>query len=270
MAEEYTDGNIAAALRAGEQLGEAKKNPQPEARPYVLVPNDHSIKYLESPEFPRRRAGTVKLSDVGSFLEYWKRQKYEASYIYGGMSPAQFVAVFNEHGSESSAQAGWRDHRALFTLEHSKEYREWFSRNRQPFDGNDKFLMWLEDNAIDIVRPTPAQMMDIAMNLRINQAQSFGKAMRLQDGNVEFSYVNEVTASVKLPETFEINIPVFSGLDSELYRFEARFRYRLKEGSVTIWYELIRPHKMVEQSFQDLLARIEAEATTKVLWGTPE
>lgn len=265
-----------ACIEAGKALnvGAARKNPHPESKDYALVPKDHDLVYLERPGFPLRRKGTVKLSDTASFLEYWKRQSDEASYIYGSMEPAQFLAVFNEHHCTDGPD--WRDHRALYTLSHSDEWVEWLSHDKKPFDGNETFAYWLEENLFDISMPDPAKFMDIALNMRVKQGQVFGNKVNLNDGNIVLEYVNQVDATagangkLAIPEKFQINIPVFKGIDAPRYKIDARFRYRLSGSTLRIQYELVRPVKVFESAFKTMLAEIQKTAKTTVLWGTPE
>lgn len=268
--------NAQACLDHGTLTGIAKGNPQPHGRAYAVVPEGTKLEYLEAPSFPPRRAGTVKLSDTASFLEYWKRHADQpGAYIYGSMVPAQFLAVLNEHYRE---HPDWRDHRALYALTHSDEWNTWTARNGKAFDGNESFAYWLEENLFDILTPEPAKFMDIALNIRVRQDQVFGNKVNLNDGNLILQYQNQVEGSVPqpngekvaIPERFEISIPVFKGLDSPKYTVEARFRYRLASGKITLRYDLVRPAKVMEQAFKDMLAEIEKEAKTKCLFGTPE
>ena len=269
------NSDAGACIEAGQQLGLPRENPHPESPGYAVLPEGSTLVYLEREDNPVRCRGTVKLHDARSFIEYWKRQSDTASYIYAAMSPAQFVAVFNE---QHAILPNWRDHRAIFSLQHSKEWMEWTKRSGQPFDGNEAFALWLEENLLDIIRPEPAKMMDIALNFRVNQAAAFGNAVRLQDGNVDLTYTNEVHANagsskggkISIPETFWIEIPVWSGLDAKQYKVEARFRYRLSGGRLSIRFELVRPHKVIEASFKDMLADIEKATKSLVLFGTPE
>ena len=77
-------------------------------------------------------------------------------------------------------------------------------------------------------------------------------AVRLQDGNVRLDYTADVSGStgrsgeIVVPEMIKIGIPVHDGLGAPKYAFDARFRYRLNGGALTIWYELVRPKKVVD------------------------
>uniref|UniRef100_A0A6M3KGA5 Uncharacterized protein n=1 Tax=viral metagenome TaxID=1070528 RepID=A0A6M3KGA5_9ZZZZ len=187
---------VYTSLHAGAATADPKKNPEPHGRAYAVTPPGHTVEYLERPEFPPRRNGTVKLSDTASFLEYWKRQHSADSYIYGSMVPAQFLAVLNEHsGTKAEGGADWRDHRALYALQHSDEWNTWTGRSGKPFDGNESFAYWLEENLLDIKSPAPAKFMDIALNMRVKQGQVFGNKVNLNDGNIVLEYTNAVEGS---------------------------------------------------------------------------
>jgi uncharacterized protein YfdQ (DUF2303 family) len=264
---------IDSALVAGTALARPLINPHAEGDSAVLVPPGHSVQYLTRPPLPFRKHGTVKLCDAESFIGYWSQQSGENSRIYGSLEPAQFVAVLNDYDDKQN----WKDYRALYVLKHSREWLTWLKANKTDFNGNEAFAMWLEDNAVDIIDPDPANMMGIALNMRVSQSQGFAKAVRLQDGNVQFTYSNVVEGSasnaagaITIPEIFKISIPVFEGLKAPHYVLEARFRYRLHSGALTIRYELVRPHKVIEEAFADLVYQIQDETKAIVLFGTPE
>ena len=75
---------------------------------------------------------------------------------------------------------------------------------------------------------------------------------------------------ITIPETFEIAIPVFEGLNAPLHTLQCRLRWRVDNKAVKMSYELVRPHKVVEQAFADLLAEITEGAGKQVLFGSPE
>ncbi|WP_419182137.1 DUF2303 family protein [Klebsiella pneumoniae] len=38
---------------------------------------------------------------------------------------------------------------------------------------------------------------------------------------------------------------------------DARIRYRLRDGQLVLWYELIEPKKIIEHAFQEIVADME-------------
>jgi uncharacterized protein YfdQ (DUF2303 family) len=275
MADTLLKHDIHAALDAGTALAKPIINPNPESKAAVLVPSGYQLVYLDREPLPIHSKGNVKMADASSFISYWCQESAADSRIYGNMNPLVFTAVLNDH---MKANAGWRDYRCVYAPTHSKEWLAWNGRNRQPFTGNEAFAIWLEDNAIDVVKPDAAKMMDIALNMKVNQIQGFANAVRLADGDIQLTYSNEVNASAKapsggkiaIPEVFTIEIPVFEGLNARRYRLDARFRYRLSNGALTIQFELVRPHKVVEQAFGDLVDQIAKATKQVVLFGSPE
>lgn len=251
-----------------------------DASPFVILRTEagnEKVEWLDKvAEQPHRKTGSVKLNDAESFIAYYALHS-EGAPVYATLQPAQFVAVLNDH---TKTEAGYRDHRSIFKVAHSPEWESWTKHNGSgaAFNSNESFALFLEENALDIVKPDAAQMLQIALNFRVNADVRFSTSQRLQDGNVELAFANVVNASagstaggkLKIPETFTIEIPVFAGLNAKKYKVEARFRYRLREGSLSLWYELIHSRKAMEQAFKDIWAQIEKATKATILHGTPE
>lgn len=272
-----------AKLAAAAALAEPSLNPHPSGRAFVVVPKGYDLAYLEAPTLPTRKSGTVQVSDVASFLEMWDRQSIVGSYVYGAMGEivssegklgrdfGSFSAVFNEHGEG----AGWRDHRVVYGIEPSMELITWLKSNKVQFKDTTEFAIFVEENLVDIIEPSPAQFLESVLNFRVKKIESYGAAVRLQDGNVRLDYTSDVSGStgrsgeIVVPEMIKLGIPVHDGLGAPKYAFEARFRYRLNGGALAIWYELVRPKKVVDTAFADLVKRVEEHIKAKVIWGSP-
>jgi uncharacterized protein YfdQ (DUF2303 family) len=74
-------------------------------------------------------------------------------------------------------------------------------------------------------------------------------------------YQEEVKGSVetkggtmKVPDCFTLKLPVFLG--GVVYQVDARLRYRINDGKLLIWYDLHRPHKVVEAATAAVTASI--------------
>lgn len=270
---------IDSALDAGSKLApKVLVNPITDGIPLVVLRDADGrerIEYIrEHFDAPRRKKGTVKLHDAESLFNYWTIHATDASSIYGNIEPAKFTAIFDDH---KKSAPDYRQHRAEFALNHSREFQIWSGKNRKEFESNDSFALWLEDQLPDIVNPTGAEMLEIALNFRVNTNAQYAKATRLQDGHVELLYNNNVEGSssvnaqkVRIPEQFEISIPIYAGINAKAYNLSARLRYKLSGSKLSLWYELIRPHKVVEQAFADLLTEIQTTCKRPVLFGSPE
>ncbi len=275
---------VAEAAELGRKLAVAQAKPQKaegvlDAAPYIVLRNgdgDESVFAVdEKLEPPHRKTGTVRLCDAESFILYYGIHGNGAP-VYATMRPAKFVAVLNDHTKEA---ANWRDHRADFTVQHSIEWTTWNKSNGERFETTESFARFIEDNAPDIVAPDPATMLSMALNFRVNEAVQFSKAIRLQDGHTDFVYQNIVTAGagtdaqggkISIPEIFTVRVPVWDGLNAKQYEMQARFRFRLSNGKLSIWYELVRPLKVIQQAFSDLWEQISTATGAPCLHGSPE
>lgn len=251
-----------------------------DASPFVILRDENGKEFLEfltlhDPRLhPTRKTGTTALKDAQSFIAYYKMHA-KRSPVYASLDPAQFIAVLNDHSENGPGQ---RDFRAIYKVGHSREWVEWQARNghAKAFTSTEEFALFLEDNSPDIIDPAPSVMIELALNFRVRQDVAFADARRLQDGHTNIAYHNLVTAdaagkagTINIPETFLIEVPIFEGLNAPKWRISARFRFRLRDGKLTIWYELIRPHKVVEEAFKALWVEIQTETGAPILHGLP-
>jgi uncharacterized protein YfdQ (DUF2303 family) len=247
--------------------------------PFVVVPEGYRVEFLhERDDYPPRPKGTVKLRDAASFIEYFNRQKSGNSLIYASLDPAKILGVFDDYFSSEDAAseiggqngANWREYRVEFQVPTSREWRTWNSKNREPLTQLG-FAEFLEDNLPDIVTPTGSDMLSIALNFEASKGGNFVSATRLQDGSVDFVWKEDVNATgnkVKMPTEIVLELPVFENGDK--YSITARLKYRVKDGALTIWYELVRPHKVLEDAFRAIWSQIEESTETTILLGSPE
>lgn len=274
----------AAILAAGESIEKHRAAPKKtevrHSAPYVILRDSDGGERAEflKEQFanPTFRAGAVKLDDGKSFIAYVGTHGTDSTAIYAKQNPAKFVAVIDEHPAPT-LPAAWREFRAEFTPTLSPEWQTWTRLDRQPFESTEKFAYFLEDNLPDVIEPSGAELMEVALNFRVNQDVRYSTAQRLQDGHLEVAFQNVVEGSsstaagkIRIPELFKIEVPVFAGIDSQRYTVEARFRYRLKSEGLRLWFELVRPHKVLERAFTDLWAQVGEGTKRDILLGTPE
>lgn len=286
-----SDNEAQLLLDTGRRLAlEGNRHPHPRGLPYIVLKDatgKEAIHYLDNDGLPWRpvyKQGIVPLHDAHSFCAYFSDHAAPSSRIYASLDPLQFVAVLNEHDAQPgvkddwpSSGANWRDHRAVYAPKYSAECQEWLAKNTKQFKGNVEFAEWLQDQGPDFIEPSGADILEIALNFSVHDNVAFSNPTRLQDGNTELNWKRIVEGAsatsagkVRIPELLKIAIPVWGGLEQEKYTFEARLRYRLRDSGLVIWYQLIRPHKVIEQAFADLVASINAATSTPMLFGSPE
>jgi uncharacterized protein YfdQ (DUF2303 family) len=250
--------------------------------PFIVLNDGERVEYVSRIfQYPERANGTVQLLDDASFIEHFNRYKQPASLIYAIPDPLTFVAVYDENETDESTRqvsGKFRDHRAILRVSNSAEWRAWNNISGHKFEGNVQFAAFLEDNLPDIVSPSPAVFMKIALNMSRSEQVAFGSAIRLSDGNTKFAYSSEISGNavvdgqtVTIPESFRISIPVWQGLKQPCYEIDVRLKHRgSSSGRMSIWMELVRPSKVLERAFADAWEKIANETSSKILYGTPE
>lgn len=258
------------------------KTSLPHGVPFAIVPEGCRLEYVRSLAAPPKAAGTVKLRDADSFIRYLQRfAKCTDPLIYAQIDPARFVCVLDEHGIRGIGLEGddgdaisapdWREWRADFTVPASREWLLWNNANRKQMSQT-AFAEFLEDNLPDVVAPSGAELLEMALNFEATKTGAFRSVQRLQDGSVNFAWVDETAGkdggTVRMPPLITLSIPVFE--NEQPSELQARLKYRLHDGKLAIWFELIRPHKVLEAAFRSVWARIETGTGIGPLLGTPE
>lgn len=229
---------------------------------------------------PLRKVATVRVRDSESFIEYVKRHGSlenctvwcAANYVDGKVA---FQAIVNDHGSDPTA-AAWRDHKAYFAPEFSEEWRRWTAQNKKQMTQTD-FASFLEDNLKDVASvdgsglPTGSAMLEMAIAFEATQDMRFKSAIRLQNGGVNLSFVQDDDAQtlqkMAVFERFAIGIPVFWNGDP--YQVDARLRYRVRDGKLVFWFELVRTDKILEAAAQTVISVIREKTGNPFFFGDP-
>lgn len=271
-----TATDTAALMAAGAALGEAKTHNTPDARPYAVVPDGYAIQTLPTARTPERPRALVRLRDAASFIKYWADHHERNSRIFATLDPARFLAVFDEFLTNDPAetediddQANWREFRAIFEPPASREWKLWTGADRKAM-GQLAFAEFLQDNLPDVTEPDGAALLEMALNFEAAQSGTFVATQRLQNGshNLQWRSDNNASGTVQLPEHITLSIPVFE--NEQPSQLTARLRYRVKEGALSLWYELVRPHKVLESAFRATWDRIAQETGAVLLLGMPE
>ncbi|MFM0218243.1 YfdQ family protein [Paraburkholderia caledonica] len=271
--------NAAAILAAGTSLAGPQKSPLNDGVPFVVVPEGYKVEHLdERDENPARATGVVKLRDANSFVTYFNRQKRTESLIYASLDPAKILGVIDDHLAYDEALsvdhsghgANWRAYRVEFAVPASREWKTWTGKDRQPMTQLELAEL-IEDNLPDIVSPDGSTMLSVALNFEASKEGNFVSATRLQDGSTNFVWKEDVNATgnkIAMPSQITLSIPVFE--NGAPYSVDARIKYRVQNGTLKIWYELVRPHKVLEAAFRAIWSQIEEQTETKILLGSPE
>lgn len=264
-------GDVQSAIAAGAALGDPRTVPESPAPAgfYTVVPEHYKVESLE--DFmarPLRIQQNVELHDAASLIAYVQEfGDHEVSRIFFDQEHEQFQAVIDYHGP--NGVPGWCEHVAGFTARRSVEFATWMGQNRKQMTQVD-FARFLEDNIPDVVEPNSADLLQVALTFEAKKSVEFSSGVRLNNGQIQFAYDEVVRGTaqkgtLEVPEQFVLGVPIHVG--GPAYRITVRFRWRLQDGKAVFWYEIVRPHRFVEDALREIRERIGQETGLDVLAG---
>ncbi|MBU9386597.1 DUF2303 family protein [Burkholderia multivorans] len=263
--------DFVAARDAGAALAEIRNVG---GTPIAIVPDGYRVEQLEHLlGVPARHRGSAELLDAASFIAYVNKFKDAGgtTRIYFRTDPKpQFVAVLNDSTADAPA---WADFRATYNAPLSKEWVTWTGSDQKPMS-QDEFALFIERNLPDVNVPPAAEMLEIATTLQAKKGVEFASGTRLVNGQVQFVFKETIQARAgekgqfNVPEQIEIVIPVFEG-SAVGDRLIAKFRYRIQDANLRMWYELDRPHKVLDAAVGDLRKEIEEGTGLVAFKGVP-
>lgn len=264
-----TGGNFAETLiEAGKKIGLTDLRSIGDT-PVAVLEMDQRVDSLERwLPAPTRIRESITLTEVRSFIDYWQAFANDSSVIFADIENKRFRAVFDYH---TPAAPAWGEHSATLLCRLSTEWKAWSEKNQKPFD-QAGFAEFIEMNALDIVSPDSAEMVQIALTLQAKTNIEFKSGIRLQNGQVQLGYQETINGTagengqLQIPEKFELGIRVFQG--GEKYKVEAFLRYRIRDGKLTFFYQLIRPERILEDAFELVKKQIAEGCTDSALFAT--
>lgn len=223
-------------------------------------------KYLNQPNRPR---GGAQLTEPSDFAKYVNRLAGDATTVWIDQDSSCVTAVFNDH--QDGVIAGWRDHTATLHLQRDPDWQHW-SANDGHLMAQENFAELLEQLAHTVIRPDSATMLEVATTFQAHRNANFSRGTRLDSGDVQLTWQEETTAKagasgkLDVPAEFTIAVAPFVGLTAT--EITARLRWRLREGSLGIGYQLHRPDLVRQQAFNDVRTMLANELDPPVFLGT--
>lgn len=231
-------------------------------------------KYLER---PRRKQGTTQLHDADSFAQYVTKHELPQTEVYADETNCRVVAVINADmgntGDGVEDYAGWGDHRAQFDVKPTKSWQAWVAHDNQYMSQTD-FAEHIENRSVDIVKPTGADMLELAQSISGTVGVTFESSKQISSGQRQLVYKEEVSASagqrgrLDIPSVIELALVPWQGAPA--YKVTARFRFRINNGHLLLSYSLERPEDVLHAAFADVVSVIAGDIGRPVLMGWPK
>lgn len=245
--------------------------------------------YLEAPE---RREGTATLEDLDSFIEHVNRFKDDDSAIFARREPPRLLAVIDYHRKGATGAPRFGGHKSAYTFPLSDEWKAWIGSNGAgKAMSQATFAEFIETRIIDVRDPelagdstrarlasinataaAPWRLLNLSRGLAIKAGVSVQNAVNLSTGETQIEFVTthqDVTGkALDVPGAFIIQVPVFQRGDA--YEIPVRLRYRLREGVITWFYEMLGHDVVLDDAFKGATDKAKTATNLPLLLGSPE
>ena len=219
---------------------------------------------------PRRAMGVYQVGSLDSLIALTERIGVaEETTVWVHPTSGRVEVVFDDHDAD---QAGHGEHRAVLQLAVTPAWRAWLALDGKLI-GQQEFAEHIEARVPDIASPPAADLAEVVSTLTGHTEVSWKSGVRLQDGTVQMQYTEEATATagryseLSIPQTFTLVLQPFVGL-SRGVPITARFRYRVRSGTVAMGYVLDQPERVLEDAVANV-HRTLAEKFGRVYMGAP-
>ena len=200
-------------------------------------------------------------------------------------------------GKDATAMRG--DHRAVYRFPVSEEWQRW-SKIAEGALSKDEMGEFIEDNAKDILDPTPAllgigdpteeweqgmvdvsqkvdgrfasyrQLLEMSRKFAATEATKFKLHSNRDTGEhlieAESEHRDEDGAPIRVPNLFMIAIPVFDR--GPLYRIAVRLRYRLR-GGLSFSISMYAPDVVARHAFDEAVETVRTDTQLPIIMGRP-
>lgn len=234
--------------------------------PFVVVPEGSNVHAFTSLlARPLNLEQSVALHTAKDFIAYVTRYADKNSLVFVDVLKGKFKAVLDYHEVEKETNAGavlaprHGKHAAHFIAEKTPEFKKIEEKSGEKFSQTN-FALFLEDVMPYINQPDAAVLYEIVQTLNAKTNVDFKSGIRTDNGQVQLTYNETIEAragtagNLTIPEQIVFGIQVHRG--GNHYALPARFRYRIKEGTIVFWYDLDQLEKAIEKSMEDTVEYI--------------
>ena len=245
--------------------------------PFVVIPEDGKVHTFENTlERPLQLNQSVNLHTAKDFISYVNRFADKNSVIFVHVLGGKIKAVLDYHeayqddaatSDQAKNQPRHCKHVANFNVEQTPEFIKIREASGRKFNQTE-FALFLEDVMPYISEPVATELYEIVQTLSAKTGVDFKSGVRTDNGQVTLTYNETIEAragaagNLAIPEKIVFGVQVHRG--GEHYAIPARFRYRIKDGNLTLWYDIDQLEKAIEKSMEDTVDYIKNGKSIRV------
>ena len=259
---------------------------------FIVYPENMQVeplkKYVDAERLePETLRGSTILHDCESFCGFINRYKTENSAVFYDKTEQKVTCIFD---CATKEKASFERHTASYQFPFSKELVEWKNHNGETMSQVD-FAFFIERNVLDLAdAPAPdkesdslkeirarvggfyagtSKMVELSKGIAIRNDERATVKFDTNTGEATLDFSSEHTDAagnkIKVPNMFLIVIPILNG--GKAYQLPCRLRYRLYNGTVKWWYEVINLDQAIDKAIDEDLEAIKKETALPIFAG---
>jgi uncharacterized protein YfdQ (DUF2303 family) len=242
----------------------------PHGQRHIFVPEGFKLQDASDPFAvpPHIHATKVTVDQRASLAAYVNRFSDHRSVLIADYDSGAISAVLDWHGcnGEGELKPGPQQHVCVLKLRPSEEFKRWAAMENK-FHGQAAFAHFLEENAVDVIDPEPAVLIEISRDLEGTQGVTFKSSTRLENGDRSFVYETETKArgDIKVPREFVLSVPLYDG--EQPVPLRCAFRWRINGGDLEMGFEWRRVEYQRRAYFTQMATGAAEETGCPVFFG---
>jgi uncharacterized protein YfdQ (DUF2303 family) len=271
QAEANPESALDAAIKAARLASPVIDGPH--GARHILVPEGFRLEAAHDPHAlpPHIIKTAVVVDQRASLSAYVNRFSDDRSILIADYDAGSIKAVLDWHFDNAVVDGGSldpqpREHSCTLKLRPSEEFKRW-AEMENSFHGQAEFAAFLEENAVDVIDPEPAVLIEISRDLEGTQGVTFKSSTRLENGDRSFVYETETRAKgdIKVPREFVLSIPLYEG--EEPVPLRCAFRWRINGGQLQMGFVWRRVEYQRRAHFMEIATAASEETGRPVFFG---
>lgn len=269
--EAHPESALDAAIKAARLASPVIEGPH--GARHILVPEGFRLEAAHDPHAlpPHIVKTAVVVDQRASLSAYVNRFSDVRSILIADYDAGSIKAVLDWHFDNAVVDGGSldpqpREHTCTLKLRPSEEFKRW-AEMENSFHGQAEFAAFLEENAVDVIDPEPAVLIEISRDLEGTQGVTFKSSTRLENGDRSFVYETETRAKgdIKVPREFVLSIPLYDG--EEPVPLRCAFRWRINGGQLQMGFIWRRVEYQRRAHFMQIATAASEETGRPVFFG---
>lgn len=230
--------------------------------PYVLIPKGYDL-HVRQDAMPKplRVDRTIEAFTPEAFVDYFRQFQTEHSRVFCNTRTGEFIGIIDYHGAGQGEQQ-WCAHVVKYVCPLSTEWLRWKGASGK-FMTQVEFAEFIEDNLRDVAQPAAADLLEIVTTLEASKSVSFKSGVRLDNGQVNLSYVENVDGMAGKVGQFLIPNKIVLGIrvlhHGAAYAIDANFRYRIVDATLKMKFDILNLQGVEEKAIGDVHALLSRE-----------